>query len=280
MTRAQFSKHKTENSQEKFKNLTQADKRIVVGKLNNKVFVNIAKPEYLAKQEKAGFDSNKLFNFQEISQEILSALKSAKIIKRHLKNKQVALQAYDIIQKTLAKHTHEIMNKLNDNRISISDSSFTSKNNHNNQNPNEKEEEEKDKSSDVNKSQETNMKPCGVDTSNEKETGKKIPPPPDGKFGKLPPPPPPPHNFGKENRNLTFLEDLQNTLANLKKVDKETIERRKQEKKKIDFRKKEPSDLSEEFILKLKIRKKEFHNSEYQDEDDEDDEDDDDSEWD
>ena len=323
MTRAQFNKHKTENSQEKFKNLTQADKRIVVGKLNNKVFVNITKPEYLTKQEKAGFDSKKLFNFKEIPQEIVSALKAAKIKKRHLKNKQVALQAYDIIQKALALHTYEIMNELNEHRKSISDSSFTSKNtllrsSHYNQNPNEKEdeqdqEEEKDKSSDVNKSQVTNMKPCGVDTSNEEESGKKVPPPPPPPpGGKLPPPPPPPPpppaapkpfmqaggrnargstfqllgrksmmkmgmSFGNENKTKTFLEELRENNANLKKIDEETRERRKQEKKNIDFSKKEQNDLSEQFKLMLEQRKQEFHNSD--DEEDEEDEDDDDSDW-
>ena len=94
------------------------------------------------------------------------------------------------------------MNDLNENIESSSDSSFTSKSilrrsNHCNPNPNEREQDqEEDKSRDVNKSLVTNMKPCGVDTSNEEEAGRKIPPPPHalprGKFSKLFPQSPPP----------------------------------------------------------------------------------------
>lgn len=64
---------------------------------------------------------------------------------------------------------------------------------------------------------------------------------------------------------MTFLEQIQAQNAKLKKVDKETQERRKQEKN-IGLSKNEQDDISHQLRLMLDERKKELQHEESDDE--------------
>lgn len=58
--------------------------------------------------------------------EIRALLKAANIKKRDLKNKDVVLKTFDIIQKAIANHTQGVMNTLIQKRLSMSESSVAS----------------------------------------------------------------------------------------------------------------------------------------------------------
>eukprot|EP00344_Euplotes_crassus_P004469 CAMPEP_0197002806 /NCGR_PEP_ID=MMETSP1380-20130617/7226_1 /TAXON_ID=5936 /ORGANISM="Euplotes crassus, Strain CT5" /LENGTH=254 /DNA_ID=CAMNT_0042421095 /DNA_START=567 /DNA_END=1327 /DNA_ORIENTATION=+ len=246
--------------------------------------------------------------------EIKLLLKAANIKKRHLKNEEVALKTFDIIQKALASHTIKVMDMFKRKRDSQIKNESSKIDFRQSIIIGDQDEEEKENilRSSIKKPKTapeegilggdpkvSNLKPA--------ETVSKAPPPPPPSGGLRPPPPPPSvpklsiiapkpkkkvsiaknlkfgtdlmkpigrksfaatgiHEISKTSdppedtgKPMTFQEELQLQLANLKPVNRST------EETDAGLSKKEKDDISTQLQIMLNDRKKHFNRSDSDD---------------